>query len=253
MRTIALIGPLMMLAAGLAAAQHRDVQRSAAGEELEVHGSFRRLAHTGDTAGKVALGAIRAGPGVWGVGALAGLEGELVVADGRVLVSRGGDYEGRTEAPAPSEMATLYAGTKVSTWSAIRLPNEMNRQDFERFLVMSAMKLGAGQDAPFVFRVEGAFPKLVWHVVRGKVEHGRPVTAHGGQHANPHAAMHVFDEPGSRGQLIGVHSGAALEGVVSHPGERLHIHFADRALARSGHVDDYSVAAGAILYLPRSR
>lgn len=253
MRTIALIGPLLLLTAGLAAAQHKDVQPSAAGDGLEVHGSFRRLAHTGDTAGKVALGAIRAEPGVWGVGALAGLEGELVVADGRVLVSRGSDQKGRTEAPGPSDMATLYAGTKVSDWSQVVVPSEMNRPQFERFLQNSAEKREAAQDAPFVFRVEGAFPKLVWHVVRGRASHGHPGTAHGGQHANPRAGMHVFDEPGSRGQLIGIHSGAALEGVVSHPGERLHIHFADRTLARSGHVDDYSVAAGAILYLPRSR
>lgn len=253
MRTIALIGPLLLVTAGLTIAQHKDVQPSVAGDGLEVHGSFRRLAHTGDTAGKVALGAIRAEPGVWGVGALAGLEGELAVADGRVLVSRGTDHEGRVEPAKPSDMATLYAGAKVSAWSTITLPNEMNRLEFERFLASSAMKLGSAQDAPFVFRVEGAFPKLVWHVVRGRAGHGRPGTPHGGQHANPHAAMHVFDEPGSRGQLIGIHSDAALEGVVSHPGERLHIHFADRTLARSGHVDDYSVAAGAILYLPRSR
>lgn len=253
MRTIALIGPLLLLTAGLSIAQHKDVQPPVAHDGLEVYGSFRRLAHTGDTAGKVALGAIRAEPGVWGVGALAGLKGELAVADGRVLVSRGSDLNGRTEPPGPSDMATLYAGAKVSAWKAVTLPNEMDRQEFERFLEASAKKLGAAQDAPLIFRVEGVFPKLIWHVVRGRPSHAGAVTAHGGQHANPHAAMNVFEEPGNRGQLIGIYSGEALEGVVSHPGERLHLHFADGSLSRSGHVDDYSVAAGAILYLSHGR
>jgi alpha-acetolactate decarboxylase len=47
-----------------------------------------------------------------------------------------------------------------------------------------------------------------------------------------------------------VYSGTALEGVVSHPGERFHLHFADAAATVSGHVDRYSVAAGAVLKLP---
>jgi alpha-acetolactate decarboxylase len=38
--------------------------------------------------------------------------------------------------------------------------------------------------------------------------------------------------------------------VVSHPGERLHIHFADADASVSGHVDRFSIAAGAVLKLP---
>jgi hypothetical protein len=49
---------------------------------------------------------------------------------------------------------------------------------------------------------------------------------------------------------VGVYSGPALEGVVSHPGERLHIHYVDAAAAASGHVDRFSVGAGAVLKLP---
>ena len=62
--------------------------------------------------------------------------------------------------------------------------------------------------------------------------------------------MRLFRQPGARGQLIGVYSGAALEGVVSHPGERYHLHFADPGATVSGHVDRYSVAAGSVLKLP---
>jgi alpha-acetolactate decarboxylase len=62
--------------------------------------------------------------------------------------------------------------------------------------------------------------------------------------------MRMFRQPGASGQLVGVYSGSALEGVVSHPGERFHLHFADAAATVSGHVDRYSVGAGAILKLP---
>jgi alpha-acetolactate decarboxylase len=62
--------------------------------------------------------------------------------------------------------------------------------------------------------------------------------------------MRLFHQPGASGQFIGVYSGAALEGAVSHPGERFHLHFADPDATVSGHVDRYSVAAGAVLKLP---
>jgi alpha-acetolactate decarboxylase len=50
--------------------------------------------------------------------------------------------------------------------------------------------------------------------------------------------------------LVGLYSGEALEGVVSHPGERFHVHFVDPSLGFSGHVDGYAVARGATLKLP---
>jgi len=49
---------------------------------------------------------------------------------------------------------------------------------------------------------------------------------------------------------VAVYSGVQLEGVVSHPGERFHLHYADAGLSRSGHVDRYGVGAGAMLRLP---
>ena len=104
-----------------------------------------------------------------------------------------------------------------------------------------------------MFRVEGRFPHLLWHVVTGEPGPGGGQAGHGGHgggHANQRSDLRLFRQPGASGQLIGVYSGAALEGVVSHPGERFHLHFADRDASVSGHVDRYSVAAGAVLKLP---
>jgi alpha-acetolactate decarboxylase len=60
----------------------------------------------------------------------------------------------------------------------------------------------------------------------------------------------VFDERDAPGVMVGFYSGDALEGVISHPGERFHVHYANRDVTRSGHVDGYSVRAGARLLLP---
>jgi alpha-acetolactate decarboxylase len=217
------------------------------------HGNFQRMMHTGDTGGQVVLSALPQQTGSWGLGANAGLKGEIVQVDGRLLVSPGSDPDGRLRPPQADEQAVVFAGARVQEWRDVAVPRNMDAAAFEAFVQEQAKGLGLAPDQPFVFRVEGRFPHLLWHVVTGEqgpgAGHG-PHGSHGGGHANSRSDMRLFQQPGASGQLIGVYSGAALEGVVSHPGERFHLHFADPDATVSGHVDRYSVAAGAALKLP---
>jgi len=220
------------------------------------HGNFRRMVHTGDTQGVVALAALPAETGRWGLGATAGLKGEIVQVDGRLLVSPGSDAQGRVRAPEAGEMALLFAGARVAAWRDVPVPRDLDAAGFEAFLNEQAKALGLDPVQPFVFRVEGRFPHLLWHVVTGDApagaRHGSGHgAAHGAGHANDRAGMRLFRKPGAAGQLVGLASGAALEGVVSHPGERLHLHYVDAGATVSGHVDRYSVAAGSVLKLPQ--
>ncbi len=238
---------------------------SAAALDFIHHGDFRRMMHSGRTAGVVDLAALPQGPGQWGLGATAGLQGEIVQFDGRLLVTPGSDAQGRTRAPEPGEQAVLFAGARATAWRETPIPRDLDAPAFEAFLVDQARAAGMATDRPFVFRVEGRFPHLLWHVVTGEpaaADAGR--AGHGGHqqqgpeggagghggHANARSAMRLFRQPDTSGQLLGVYSGRALEGVVSHPGERLHIHFADADAKTSGHVDRFSIAAGAVLRLP---
>jgi len=220
------------------------------------HGNFQRMMHTGDTTGQVALAALPLQAGTWGVGATADLKGEIVQIDGRLLVSPGSDAQGRVRPPQDGEQAVLFAGGRVQTWQDVAVPRDMDASAFEAFVQDQAKMLGIALEQPFVFRVEGRFPHLLWHVVTGETVPGGGHGGHGNHgghgagHANKRSDMRLFRQPGASGQLVGVYSGAALEGAVSHPGERFHIHYVDRMATVSGHVDRYSVAAGAVLKLP---
>lgn len=217
------------------------------------HGHFQRIVHSGHAAGQVALASLPQPPGTWGLGATAGMAGEIVQIDGRLLVSPGSDAEGRVRPPLAGEQAALFASGRVAAWQDVVVPRDMDAARFEAFVLDQARALGLAPDQPFVFRVEGRFVELRWHVVTGEKApgraHGAPARAPNG-HANVVAGLRLFRQDGASGQLIGVYSGAALEGVVSHPGERFHLHYADAAATLSGHVDRYGVAAGARLKLP---
>jgi len=264
-RRAALIGTLLI---GLSAA----VWAAAPPLDFAAFGSFKRMIHTGNTKGEVALSSLPASEGTWGVGALAGLRGELLLYDGRMLVSRGEDHKGGVSAPAPGDQAVLFAAASVKEWREVRIPSDLHEKAFEQFLLEQVKAQGFDRDTPFVFRVNGRFPDLVWHVVTGAggghgsptaghqaptTGHQAPATAHGATaalqpsgHANSQSAMRLFEQPGASGRLVGIYSGAQLEGVVSHPGERMHVHYVDERLSVSGHVDRFSVAGGSLLLIP---
>lgn len=219
-------------------------------------GNFTRMNQSGHAGGEVALSKLPQRAGDWGLGATAGLKGEIVQVDGKLLVSPGSDAQGRVQAPQPDEQAVLFAGARVQAWADVAVPSDMGQAAFEAFVREQAVARGLSPDQPFVFRVAGRFPHLMWHVVTGEASPSAP-GPHGGHgamtgagHANHRAGMKVFHAPGAEGQLVGVYSGAGLEGVVSHAGERFHLHFVDAEATASGHVDRYTVGAGSVLKLP---
>ncbi len=222
-------------------------------------GNFTRMVESGHSGGQVRLADLPQRKGDWGLGATAGLKGEMVQIDGRLLVSPGSDAQGRVQAPQQGEEAVLFAGARVAAWTDVTVPSDMSQAQLGSFVREQATARGLSLEQPFVFRVEGRFPHLMWHVVTGEPSAGGqgPQGGHRGHgammaggHVNQQSGMKVFHAPGATGALVGVYSGAGLEGVVSHAGERFHLHYVDSTATVSGHVDRYAVAAGAVLKLP---
>jgi len=213
---------------------------------VSVYGNFKRMLHTGDATGKVALASIPHSTGVYGVGALAGLTGEILIWDGRVLVSPGQSVSGSTQAPEADATATLLVTAQVKKWEQTQVPENMTQQAFEKFVVDSAHSKGIDTQKPFPFIVTGEITDYAWHVVTGATKHH----GGGGQHQQGHANNRNFSGAETKGKLVGFYSAGELEGVISHPGERFHVHYADDDLKTSGHLDRFGVRKGATLLLP---
>ena len=64
---------------------------------VQVWGNFKQMAHTGNTDGVITVSDLGSAQGTYGVGAMAGMRGELLLWDGRMLVSRGHSLKGETE------------------------------------------------------------------------------------------------------------------------------------------------------------
>jgi len=214
---------------------------------VSVHGNFKQMVHEGDTSGKVALAPYVRAAGTYGVGALAGLRGEILIWDGSVFVTLGESASGSTQRPRADDQATFLVTAWVKEWGERQMAIDMTQQEFERFVIDSARSMGIDINKPFPFIVIGEVTNYTWHVVTGTSKH----PGGGAQHQQGHASDRAFSGAKTEGKLVGFFSAEELEGVLSHPGERFHVHYADNDIKTSGHLDGFGVAKGARLLLPK--
>jgi hypothetical protein len=80
---------------------------------VSAYGNFTHMLHAGDVSGKVSLASIPRSPGTYGVGALAGLQGEILVWDGRVLITLGESASASTQPPRAGDEAALLVTAQV--------------------------------------------------------------------------------------------------------------------------------------------
>jgi hypothetical protein len=213
---------------------------------ISVSGNFKRMLHSGDASGKIALASLLRSAETYGIGALADLRGEIMLWEGKVLITPGESAAGAAQPPGAGDQAALLVTARVREWERITVPDDMPQKAFERWVTDTARARGIDTDRPFPFLVMGAISDYAWHVVTGAGQ-GRG----GGAHGQGHAAIRLFSGAETKGKLVGFYSGEALEGVISHPGERFHVHYAGDDLKISGHLDSFGVRQGAALLLPR--
>lgn len=215
--------------------------------DITAYGNFKRMVHTGDASGKVALLSISRLEGVYGVGALADLRGEILVWNGKVFVTPGESDTGSTRPETTEDQATLLVTARVKEWFEVQIPHDMTQREFERFVIDSANSTRIDISRPFPFIVRGVITDYTWHVITGAVKRHDG----GAQHRQGHANNRSFSGPKTAGKLIGFYSAEEFEGVISHPGERFHVHYADNHFSTSGHLDSFGIGKGAVLLMPK--
>jgi hypothetical protein len=210
---------------------------------VEHFGAMREVMAEGKTEPRTALAAW-ARPGYWGVGALAGLHGEVLIADGRVRLAF--DRAANVTTGAGDAQATLLTVARVTAWHEVTLDAGADLEAVGRAvaeLVPDALQPGA---RPVPFRIEGRFDALALHVARGACPHTAttPETAPDRWSSAAVAKVVGFFAPGR-------------EGEMTHHGTSIHAHAwgsaADAAFAVEfvmGHVDSLVCGEGARLFVP---
>ena len=209
--------------------------------EVSSWGALKSVLREGQTQGRVEL-AEAVAPGTWGLGAVEGLGGEVLVEDGVVWLSRAVSPEavGPAEHPGPGEQATLLALSRVEAWGESELPAVSDLGALEEEVRSAAVAQGLDTDQPFLFVVEGMTAALELHVLNGACPFASPPPA-------PEQMPYRAALDSTPVLLVGVYAEGSA-GVLTHHGSSSHVHVLTKgALPTVGHVDGLRLLAGAEL------
>lgn len=237
----------LSLSLGLLGCATRQTHRSG---ELVRYGGMHEAIGQQQHQGRVELEQVVRMSHFYGVGAMAGLDGEITIEDSKPIVTAV-TSDGRPLPVAPSEVkAALLVGQSVQEWTPIELSENVPHGRFDEAVADAASQRGLDLARPFMFVIEGQFKDVRLHVINGAC----PL----------HARMHKLElRPEDRpfemeaetvsGTLVGVYAADSV-GKLTHPDTSVHVHliYTDPNTGKqvTGHVERIGIVSGAILKLP---
>jgi len=204
-----------------------------AAPKVQTWGSMREVLREGRSEGRIMLAGV-AGPNAIGVGALAGLAGEVTIVDGRVLVATA-DSPAKAGAPptkkavrdtVEGEQASLLLLAEVKHWQTIPLLDCASYEELEVAIATQLRERGHVLTDPIPVRVRGLAKQLELHVIAGAC----PIATPDGP------APWRYAGAGGEMELIGFYvEGAA--GRLTHHNHSSHLHAIAEGGQLMGHLD----------------
>ncbi len=206
---------------------------------LKTYGALREIMHQNQMQGRIQLDQLPLQKGLFGVGALENLAGEVTIYDGQAWVSKPGHNELETiSSKKSSEKATLLVTAQVRNWSEIVVEEDILWKDRDARFKTMAQKQGIEVSQPFAFTIEGTVEALHWHVIDGsKIPQG----VHG--HEAHMQAAKTGEIDSKEISVVGFYS-EVHQGVFTHMDSYSHLHVIDRKQKLTGHVDQGTIKAG---------
>lgn len=182
---------------------------------------------------------------LYALGALEGLSGEILILDGKPLHSY--SKEGSLVIDRSFNWkATLLVASQVSAWEAVKIDTVINENsDLQAMVFREAQRLGINTDEAFPFMLKGNIDSIEWHVINAKEAI-----------AQNHDAYKAAGLKGTgqykAASVLGFYSNQH-EGIFTHHGSYLHMHFINEEESVMGHVDALKNDGSLSLWLPKMK
>ncbi len=209
-------------------------------------GSMREVMREGRSEARVTLVEALRSPSTVGIGAMAGLRGEVAIVDGVVWVGRvdGAELECARDA-RPGDAATLLITAEVPVWRALMLDHDIAASALDELLASIAEQAGFPRSQAWPCVIQGELFDLEAHVLRGQCPFAGTVDA---EHEPIRRSLAA-----ARGRLVGFYAPEAA-GELVHHGQASHLHVVvEQPALFVGHVDAVGVRAGALIWIPATR
>ncbi|MCE7993542.1 MAG: acetolactate decarboxylase [Roseivirga sp.] len=204
----------------------REIMRE---QKLDANADLRDFAHTKN---------------LYAMGALEGLAGEILIINGQPFNGIAENGKLRIE-KSFERKATLLVSAQVTDWSETKVEvNVGDLKELEMEIKRMALANNIDTSEAFPFLIKGTAKQLEWHVINA---------------AEASEKTHeAFKEAGLKGndmdqnvEILGFYS-ENHQGIFTHHGSFLHLHFKDRDDTKMGHVDNLMLNGSVTVMLPKT-
>ena len=196
---------------------------------VEHAGELYQIMHEDNIGAKIALSDVVSEKNIYGLGAVEGLEGEILILDSELFLSQ--EVDGAVEISNDVEKnATLLVYSQVKKWKKRPLDLAQTQQSIEDSIAQLAQAEGLSLEEPFVFQLRGVPKSLEWHVINWEkgMEHSHEA------HIRSGAYGVLKDSPVV---ILGFHS-TKHTAIWTHHSSNVHMHVLSENQEIAGHVDE---------------
>lgn len=142
---------------------------------IQYVGAQREIFKTGKASGVISLESLVGRPGVFAVGPVEGLDGEITIIDSQPYITkvRGSDV---TMDNTFKHGAFFLVWAEQTDWQDVPVPDTVKGYiDLQQFVKAQAQTAGIDVTKPFPFLLSGTPTEIKWHINVDRTE-GKPIT-----------------------------------------------------------------------------
>ncbi len=221
----------------------------------EYIGAQRDIFKTGKAASVIALESLANRPGLFAVGPVDGLDGEITIFNSKPYITKVRDNDFTVD-HTYNYGAFFLVWTEQTKWLDMPIPNSVKGYvDLQKFVKAQAQSAGIDATKPFPFLLTGTPAEIKWHINVDRTE-GKPITKElflkskqpfitknepvdiVGFYAEHHAGVFL---PSDKPKFM---EGTDEQNVI-------HIHLVSKTSKAAGHIDNITLGEGMVLRLPK--
>jgi acetolactate decarboxylase len=222
---------------------------------VEYVGAQKEIFKTGKAASAVSLEELSGKEGLFAIGPVEGLDGEITIFDSKPYITkvRGTDF---TVDTTLKHGAIFLVWTEQAKWQDVPVPVTVKSYiDLQKFVKEKAQDAGIDVAKAFPFLMTGTPAEIRWHINVDRSE-GKPITRElfakskeGYVTKNEPVDIIGFYAENHPGEFISQYAPAIKEG--SGMENYIHIHLVSKTSRAAGHIDDITFGDGMVLRLPK--
>ncbi|MCV9386275.1 acetolactate decarboxylase [Reichenbachiella ulvae] len=208
--------------------------------DIKIVGAMKNVMRKGELGSSIDLDTISDKNGLYGLGPISYLTGELLINNGKSYVSKVNSDSTMSVEKNVKSSAPFFVYGNVTEWNEMDLPSYIKTiQDVEKFIDDKTSEL----KRPFAFKLIGQVSSAIIHIQN--LPEGTKVSSPD----EAHQGKINYNIANENAEIIGFFS-TEHKGVFTHHDSFLHMHLITKDESSMGHLDELEIGEMK-LYLPK--